>query len=65
MKESSEIPSDPDKFKAWADRECPKWPTELMAMAVDSWHAKLDHAGYAKSCITKFEEAFAQWSAKQ
>jgi len=31
------IPQTADAFKAWADRECGKWPADLQTLAFNTW----------------------------
>lgn len=34
----SEVPRDPVRFKAWADRACsPHWPAEIQILAYNVW----------------------------
>lgn len=56
------VPSEPNAFKRWADRECTKWPAPLQAKAYHAW------AGLEKSdCgpFTKFLVAFSLWENDQ
>jgi hypothetical protein len=32
------VPTDPTKFKEWADRVCGAWPADLQAKAYRAWH---------------------------
>ncbi len=48
-------PTDPVKFKQWADRECVKWPGELQAKAYRAW---------AHGAWQEFDAAYAEWSKR-
>ena len=36
------IPQTADAFKAWADRECGKWPADLQTLAFNTWRAMVE-----------------------
>jgi len=50
-------------FKAWADRECGKWPATLQAEAYMAWQVML-HADGTKA-LNAFTEKYRQWEASQ
>lgn len=53
-KAAQKIPTDLNQFKAWADRECSKWPAQLQVKAYHAWTA-------AES-MENFKAAYSEWS---
>ena len=58
----SEIPTSADAFKSWADRECPRWPSELQAQAYRAYTFLLFTE---KPEYEIFKKQFAEWQAVQ
>lgn len=48
------IPSNPESFAAWADRECGAWPAELQATA---------YRAIVSRDQSEFRAAFEEWAA--
>ena len=57
------IPQTADAFKAWADRECGKWPTMLQVEAYMTWQVML-HADGIRA-LNAFTNSYRQWEAAQ
>ena len=59
------IPQTADAFKAWADRECGKWPAELQSQAFNVWKEMFkDEPGWLHA-HNEFSENYRQWEAEQ
>lgn len=56
------IPQTADGFKAWAERECGKWPADLQMKAYDT--SLRFRMGHTKP-LAEFTESYCQWEASQ
>ena len=58
----AQIPQTADAFKAWADRECGKWPMELTAEAYPAWLAMKAEIDPVEA-LFEFTESYRKWEA--
>ena len=56
------IPQTADAFKAWADRECGKWPADLQGLAYSAWQELTQGSDLG---LREFAEKYRQWEAAQ
>ena len=52
------MPTDAERFKFWADRECIDWPGELTAQAYRAWCDLLGYSAHS-GAFEKFKEDYA------
>ena len=56
------IPQTADSFKAWADRECCKWPADLQTLAFNTWRAMVEVHDDAQA---QFKASYERWAETQ
>ena len=59
---TTQIPQTADAFKAWADRECGKWPADLQKLAFNTWRAMVDRQDNAQA---QFKASYERWAETQ
>lgn len=60
----SENPSDPVKFKQWADAACTSWPDDLTRKAYNKHKASENNPAFPPTCITDFDVAYVEYIAR-
>ena len=55
------MPTDPQRFKSWADIACTEWPADLMVASYNAWMNETHWGICAPGAIEMFRREYRKW----